>query len=179
MSKIILKKLKEMNTIWHPESTLVFKSKEQQVVIGRWEESAFVELDEVALELCDTWKFKVDESLIEQEEVEENDGDSMDTDDVVTDDVVTEQPLESESQEKIEVLEKEEIVFPKCYTNFENLSETLHSSIDSLFVKLNALENELNETKAKLESRDKEYLILKDDFDSIQSKFAKLKSLLG
>lgn len=191
MSKIILKKLKEMNTIWHPESTLVFKSKDQQVVIGRWDNALFIDLDEVALELCDTWKFKVDESLIEQEEVEElneNEGEAMDTDEVVdevgTDEVVDEEVINKESiqsarEKESVVLHKEEIVFPKCYTNFDNLSDEVHKSIDSVFVKLNALANELEETKAKLERRDKEYVILKEDFESIQNKFSKLKSLLG
>jgi len=183
MSKIILKKLKEMNTIWHPESTLVFKSKDQQVVIGRWDNSSFVDLDEVALELCDTWKFKVDESLIEQEEVEEvneNDGEAMDTDETV-EEVTVDEVVEQEVIECIneKVLKEEELVFPKCYTNFENLSKPLHNSIDLVFVKLNALAKELQETKEKLENRDSEYEILKEDFDSIQSKFAKLKSLLG
>jgi len=184
MSKIILKKLKEMNTIWHPESTLVFKSKDQQVVIGRWDNSSFVDLDEVALELCDTWKFKVDESLIEQEEVEEvneNDGEAMDTDEaveeVIVDEVVEQEVIVCVANEK--VLKEKEIVFPKCYTNFENLSEPLHNSIDLVFSKLNALAKELQETKEKLDRRDNEYEILKEDFDSIQSKFAKLKSLLG
>ena len=38
MPKIILKKLKSHDTIWHPESRLVFKSKKDKVVIGRLDE---------------------------------------------------------------------------------------------------------------------------------------------
>ena len=38
MAKIILKKLKSHDTIWHPESRLVFKSKKEQIVIGRLNE---------------------------------------------------------------------------------------------------------------------------------------------
>lgn len=70
--KIVLKKLKELDTIWHPESTLVFKSSKDKIVIGRYEDDKFVSLDDTSLELCDTWKFKYDESLLEKnEEVEE------------------------------------------------------------------------------------------------------------
>ena len=181
MSKIILKKLKEMNTIWHPESTLVFKSKEQQVVIGRWEESAFVELDEVALELCDTWKFKVDESLIEQEEVEQTEEvvESMDMD-TVEEEVSVEQPEEVIPVHTTPVNEDTtDVVFTKCYTNFGNLREEVSASIESVFVKISQLSDELQEAKDKLEARDKEYYILQRDFNSIQAKFTTLKSLLG
>jgi hypothetical protein len=181
MSKIILKKLKELNTIWHPESTLVFKSKDEQVVIGRWNNSSFIELDQVALELCDTWKFKVDDSLIEQEEVEEvsDNAEAMDTDEVVIDEV-EEQVVEEQVKNVVEKnIEKEELVFPKCFTNFVNLSDAVHNSIDSVFVKLNELANELSKTKEKLESRDKEYFMLEQEFNSIQNKFAKLKTLLS
>ena len=41
-NKIVLKKLKELNTIWHPESTLVFKSSTEKIVIGRYENEKLV-----------------------------------------------------------------------------------------------------------------------------------------
>ena len=164
-NKIMLKKLKEMNTIWHPESTLVFKSKEEQLVIGRWVDTAFVELDEVCLELSDTWKFKIDDSLIEQEdEKEQNDDNSMQMDSEVENITIGIVPSE--------VLKKDDM-------NFADMSDAVNDSINSVFAKLNQLSNELRETKDKLKSRDTDYETLKIEFDSIQSKFAKLKSLLG
>lgn len=69
--KIVLKKLKELDTIWHPESTLVFKSSKDKIVIGRYENEKFVSLDDICLKLCETWKFKYDSDLIETEEVDE------------------------------------------------------------------------------------------------------------
>jgi hypothetical protein len=69
--KIVLKKLKELDTIWHPESTCVFKSTQDKVVIGRFENGELVSLDDTALDLCEKWKFKYDTSLIEEEEGEE------------------------------------------------------------------------------------------------------------
>jgi outer membrane biosynthesis protein TonB len=77
--KITLKKLKPLNTIWHPESTLVFKSQKERLVIGRYVDEELVPLDETALELCEEWKFKHDESLVEagtEEEGEEGEGES-------------------------------------------------------------------------------------------------------
>lgn len=73
--KLVLKKLKEHNTIWHPESTVVFKSQSERLVIGRYVDGELIPLDETALELCEEWKFKPDESLIEADgEEEENNG---------------------------------------------------------------------------------------------------------
>jgi hypothetical protein len=70
-TKIILKKLKEMGTIWHPESTVVFKSKEEKVVIGRWDGTELIDLDDDTIESCEKWGFKFDESLIEEVSEEE------------------------------------------------------------------------------------------------------------
>ena len=44
--KISLKKLVEFNTIWHEDSRLVFKSKEETVVIGKFENGKIQPLKE-------------------------------------------------------------------------------------------------------------------------------------
>jgi len=68
--KIILKKLKknDLDTVWHPESTLVFKSQKERLVTGRWIDEVFLPLDDETLGLCETWNFKPDESLMDSEE---------------------------------------------------------------------------------------------------------------
>ena len=75
--KIVLKKNKSLDKIWHPDSTLVFKSSTEKVVIGRCVNDSLISLDDEALELCKQWKFKYDEELInesdEEEEEEEED----------------------------------------------------------------------------------------------------------
>ena len=45
--KIVLKKNKTINKIWHPESTLVFKSSKEKLVIGRYEDGEIIPLDEI------------------------------------------------------------------------------------------------------------------------------------
>ena len=40
--KIILKKNNIINKIWHPESTLVFKSSKEKLVIGRLDNKNFI-----------------------------------------------------------------------------------------------------------------------------------------
>ena len=67
--KIALKKNNIINKIWHPESTLVFKSITEKLVIGRFCDNEFISIDEKTLDLCVQWKFKYDASLVEEEEV--------------------------------------------------------------------------------------------------------------
>ena len=71
--KISLKNNKTINKIWHPESTLVFKSSKEKIVIGRCEEGELIQLDDKSLDLCSHWKFKYDTSLVEEEEVTASD----------------------------------------------------------------------------------------------------------
>ena len=75
--KIALKKNKEINKIWHPESGLVFKSSKEKLVIGRVEDGEVIPLDDDALDLCTQWKFKYDTSLVEEVDDEEE-GDEED-----------------------------------------------------------------------------------------------------
>ena len=108
-NKIVLKKLKELNTIWHPESTLVFKSSTEKIVIGRYENEKLVSLDNKCLELCEKWKFKYDKDLIEEEEeVEEKEEENEEEEVEEKEEEVEEKEEEIEEKEE-EVEEKEEI----------------------------------------------------------------------
>ena len=88
--KIVLKKLNSHNTIWHPESTLVFKSQKDRLVIGRYVDDQIIPLDDVALNLCETWNFKPDETLIDDEYNEK----------VAPEEVTDEEPTDEEPTEK-------------------------------------------------------------------------------
>ena len=92
--KIKLKKLPGHDTIWHPESTIVFKSKSEKVVIGRFDtrKKIIIHLDEKTMELSDEWKFKLDPDLIESE----------------SDTGTPEEPEETEETEETPVLEETE-----------------------------------------------------------------------
>ena len=81
MTKIILRKLKEYDTMWHPDSTLVFKSSTEKLVIGRYVNNELISLDEEALELCEKWTFKYDSSLIEEEVETDGDEEKVQDDD--------------------------------------------------------------------------------------------------
>ena len=79
--KIILKKLTAYNTVWHPESTVVFKSQKDRLVIGRMVDKDLIPLDQECLELCDEWNFKPDESLLDEEDNENTLNDDVNNND--------------------------------------------------------------------------------------------------
>lgn len=97
--KIVLKKLKQLNTIWHPESTLVFKSSEDKVVIGRYVDDNFISLDEEALDACLKWNFKYDKDLVD----EEVDGSEEEKEDMIGEKI--EENVE-QTEEKVEEIEE-------------------------------------------------------------------------
>jgi len=100
MVKIILKKLKSHDTIWHPQSRLVFKSKKEKVVIGRLDEDGEeIEVVDNIIDLCDQWKFNICPSIVEsEEEVKEEE---------VEEEEVEEEEVEEEEVEEEEVEEEE------------------------------------------------------------------------
>ena len=71
-----LKNSKALGKPWDPESTLVFKSSKEKLVIGRLQDDEVIPLDDEALDLCVQWKFKYDTSLVEEEEVTESEEDA-------------------------------------------------------------------------------------------------------
>ena len=142
-NKIALKKLKELNTIWHPESTLVFKSTTDKVVIGRYEDGSLISLDEKALKLCEKWKFKYDKELVdendEEEEEEEEEEEDEETEEVNTD---------SNEDKKEEIVDKEEV---KNETSSEEEVEEVEGTRKNQILTGKDLENAID---AALDRRD-------------------------
>jgi hypothetical protein len=103
-NKIVLKKLKDTDKVWHSDSTLVFKSLKDKVVIGRYFEKEIIPLDDLCLELCSKWKFKYDKDLVEEDEEEEEEEEEVVEN---NEDGEEEQQKETE-QEKLNEIEKEE-----------------------------------------------------------------------
>jgi hypothetical protein len=100
--KIILKKLKQLNTIWHPESTLVFKSRDEKIVIGKFADEQYIELDDDAVSLCEEWGFKFDETLLANKE------DEHQSDEEQTDEDDEDPPDEGEQEEPPDETEEEQ-----------------------------------------------------------------------
>jgi hypothetical protein len=104
--KLRLVKLKKYNTIWHPDSTLVFKSQKERLVIGRLVDKELVPLDDEAIELAEQWKLKIDESLIEsgsdseEKDSEEKDSEEKDSEDDNSEDDNSEEESPDNSDEE-------------------------------------------------------------------------------
>lgn len=195
----VLKPLKEMETIWHPESTLVFKSKTEKVVTGRWINSEFLPFDEEAVELCSQWSFKYDQELYNElmaEEEEEGsdevegeteEGDVPAGDDVVgeVDDVPAGDDVEDVSGEVEEVSgEVEEVETVVSNDDLNNLTSNFTNNLNSYFQKLSndycAKISDLETKLAKItEDRDKikdMYSSVKEECDKLKAKFEGFKS---
>jgi DNA-binding TFAR19-related protein (PDSD5 family) len=104
MSKksIILNRNKNLNMIWHKESTLVFKSPEEKIVIGRYED-VFIPFDDIALDLCIFWKFKYDyekDKTLKDIQTLKLSSDTADEDEENEDDEDDEDDEEEEGDEK-------------------------------------------------------------------------------
>ena len=154
--KIILKNLKEHNTIWHPQSTLVYKSKKERVVIGRFVDGNLIPLDDIAIELCDEWRMKPDESLIENDD-EESTHDSKDDEDSIT--------LSNSINDHITAVQ-----------NFCTVIQNRETNLQSLLSKSIRKTRELEE-KVAVAARERQKI--EDELDVLKKKFEAMKSLFS
>ena len=206
--KIVLKKLPAHNTIWHPESTLVFKSQKERLVIGRYVDDEVIPLDDIAINLCETWKFKPDESLFEGENEnsgeESNDELSTEKDPDQVEKVSTEvektpDPIEKVSTEvektpdPVEKVSTQVEKTPVSNSGAENIQNItvgftvqLYAAVDILINEKNSLFSQLHQTEEKLSDLQKKYdekeEILSDlqkKYDDIKKKFDTMKSLFN
>lgn len=170
-TKVVLKRLKAIDKIWHPESTLIFKSLDDKKVIGRFHNNNFIPLDDVALDLCTEWNFSYDPDLVE--EVDESSSSVVEED---------EGEVEVEAEEEVEVREEkgevgvelrkekgEEGEFGRCISKlsemydciceerekYVNLYQKEKKRNEELLVECNRKENELENLKNKFENMKK------------------------
>jgi flagellar biosynthesis GTPase FlhF len=117
-----LKKLQNTSHIWHPDSTLVFKSVGEKVVIGRFENDTIIPLDEKSLELCEEYKFKYDASLIKNDE-DDDDEEEADEEEEEEEAEEEEEEAEAEAEEEEEEADEESEVKEEK-TNEEEITST-------------------------------------------------------
>nr|MCH9717278.1 hypothetical protein [Gammaproteobacteria bacterium] len=187
--KIILKKLASHNTIWHPESRLVFKSKKEQVVVGRLDESDEIVVEEDILDVCNTWKFKIDPTLLESDsdddvEVKEDDEEQQKTDSPKSDpapepDLLEtknlrdepKSPKKSKKSKNEDTKEKMPTLVLGGSLSLHELTEVIHSQFAELETKLHEKSVELDECVAELEKEQKEKKRLQDKLAQIREHF--------
>ena len=183
-TKKTLKVLKGTDHLWHEESGLVFKSKTEKLVIGRFVDGTIVSLDDITLELCDKWGFKYDPDLIsseKEEEEEEVEGEDVNESEEVdgTDDVENEQSEENNSiQEKQDNSEKDTTDLNDVSENDEN--EESNDDNNSIYLsKFKTLNNMITELSSTIDSQNKNYIqkinSLKSQLNQGTVEFQKLK----
>ena len=207
--KIVLKKLPSHNTIWHPESTLVFKSQKERLVIGRYVDDELIPLDDIAINLCEIWKFKPDESLFEGENEpsgeESNDELPTEKADQTVEKVSTQVEKADQTVEKVsahvektpdQTVEKVSTQVEKAQyknsgaENIQNITEgftvQLYTAVDILINEKNYLLSQLRDTEETLSDLQKKYddkeetlSDLQKKYDDIKKKFDTMKSLFN
>lgn len=195
--KIILKKLSSHNTIWHPDSTLVFKSQKEKIVVGRFVDEEVVSLDQECIELCESWGFKYDESLLETEEesgecveepveddheasheeeveTQEEDGPSEVPDQVPSENVVPSStvPQDSPKVSQHDQVKRETQTSESLRESLANLNREVFLVHDNLVQENESLQDKLTCTENKLAELQQEYDVIKKKFDTMKSLFA-------
>lgn len=57
--KIIIRKNRSLDVLWHPRTRFIFKSKDELIVIGKVTDTdTQIDLEESDIEICKKWKFK-------------------------------------------------------------------------------------------------------------------------
>jgi len=204
--KIILKKLTGYNTVWHPESTVVFKSEKERLVIGRFFDKEVIPLDQECLELCDEWSFKPDESLLDEEESADGNNDDV-VDDVKDDvkdddvkdvvdvvkDVVVKDVVIKDVVDVVDVVKDVVNDVVKDVSNnigcphrkiIKSLTDTLFNDIfsnviDNLQDKIESLTIELNNANTQISQKTTELSLLQEKHDIMDQKFKAMKSLFS
>ena len=151
---------KNIDRYWHEESTLVFKSKDEKVVIGRYDGTELIDMDDETVTLADEWKFKLDPSMIEEESSEEfNESNSNDVKDEEgkVEEVENTGEKEEELEGKVEDVENTEEKEGKV-ENTEELEEKVED-VENTEEKEGKVEN----TEEKVEDAEEKFNFLVDN----------------
>ena len=157
---------------WHEDSTLVFKSKEDKVVIGRCEDGELIDLDDETIALAEDYKFPLDPELIdmgsEEEPVEETEEEPVEE---TEEKPVEETPTEEEPVEETPTPVKET---PQSSTKEDSsalrhgVDTVIKSSLDKVF-------SELSQKSQDLTKSTNELVELREQFTELQSKYNTLE----
>ena len=187
MVKIILKKLKSHDTIWHPQSRLVFKSKKEKVVIGRLDEDGEeIEVVDNIIDLCDQWKFnicpsiveseeEVKEEEVEEEEVEEEEVEEEEVKEEKKEKEVKEEKKEKEVKEDKKKKKKEDKKEKEVKKDAKKEGADLHVLLESVHSLFHDKKQELESLKEELFQVRKELSMALESKEKSEAKLAKIR----
>lgn len=176
--KLVLKTLKSHNTIWHPDSGLVFKSQKERLVIGRLENDDII-ADEHVIEINNDYNFILDPTVFSSEDDEESDDVSKNEEKMdeekMDEEKNDEEHLQSDTIET-EVKNDSEVTNKNDTNNVCDLIEKNHSIILE-HIKALTLENENLKKSLDLSNTERESVV--SERDSLKKKFDTMKSLFN
>ena len=131
---------KEINKFWHPESELIFKSKDERVVIGSYKNNKINKLSDDDIMLCEQYGFK----YIKEEEIIDDEDDEDD------------KKAEEDKKKKIEEDKKKKMEEDKKKKMEEDKKKKIEDSVNKpikpilekqkkISMTINDIENVLNE----------------------------------
>jgi hypothetical protein len=203
--KTTLKIFRPLNTIWHEKSQLVFKSRTEHIVVGKWINDQLKKLSSSDVEQCLNLKFKYDENEVEDEDAVEEVGEGDGEEEVGTEsgqDDGEEEVVEGDKQEVVEdavgemvnneETKKEEkpdygknesLVSTVLVTKINQQKQSIFNEMESLVGLVNKEVVDLEE-KFKQKSKDFEELLenfnkLEKDHKKLQAKFDGIKQLFN
>ncbi len=200
--------LKELGTLWHSQSTLVFKSPTEKKVTGRYENGEFIELDDTAVELCHEWGFKYDQETFdrlyndnssagEEKDDEEKDNEEKDNESVEESEKKEPEKKVVTNSKSFETVSKDveattvtntsidvKSFLSSFYSDFvevglQDIAKKHQSEVNDLENKLYNTEQSLENTKAELNQKNKDFDELTEKYEAIKKKFDTMKSIFA
>ena len=153
--KVVLKRLRKLNTIWHPDSKLVFNNIKEKKVIGFYDEDnekLIKQLTESDVQTCLKYKFKYDETIVILEK-EDSSGEE-----------------DGGGEQEEDGGEQEEDI--KNILKMSNLLNDLQKTCIIKNQKINKLNKSYNDLLLKYEQ-------IENKYNDLNNKFKLLKSLLN
>ena len=177
-NKIVLKKHGIEGQMIHEESSLIFKSSKEKIVIGRInDDGEFVNFDRMCLNLCNKFNFKKIKEDVEDDEETEEVEEVEETEDVEE----VEEVEEVEKTEKTEEVEKTEKTVKTVKTvktkdiSIDTFKQTIRNNIEQVVSSIldfaDALSSENDKLKKDLENLQNRHLVLSNKFNAIKSLF--------
>lgn len=200
--KIVLKKLKALDAIYHQETKLVFN--DDKVVIGIFDSQTkkLLPLDEDSIKLCEQWGFKYeipDGSSEEQEDDEGSVEEGEDEEEVKHEEPSVDVEVPADSTPDVSHVVISQVISPPVQINIptendnvciESLTIKMQNYINDFSTQINAsekkylnrineLENSLSDKTKDFDNMTEQYNNMKADHDKLKQKFDNIKNLFS
>lgn len=106
--KLILRNNKKLGVLWHPSTSLVFKSKNERIVVGKVESDTVVDLSEDDIDVCKKYGFRYERKDDKRSDFQSDSLDEKADESILSDDSIEEDSIEEAFNEIDEDSEDDE-----------------------------------------------------------------------